>query len=352
MMLPVSVCIPIYNGENYLEECLNSVLNQSFKNFEVIVVDDQSSDTSFEIAKKYAAQDDRVRVFQNEQNLGLVNNWNRCIDLSHGEWIKFVFQDDLIELNCLKKMMNFAKLERGMIVCKRKIIFNDVSYEKQRLFDKYHDMLTLDTIFESRSDIDPDDFCQAVLGNLGKNFIGEPTAVMLHRTIFDQLGSFNPAFIQLCDLEFWVRVGCNHGMKYVPDTLATFRVHSNAVSLINRDMHRFRSNVLDFMLLYHEFLYNPHFERLRNSAFIQKPKVNLKTLLAIEGIRAKLIAKSVNKSLSTFAPSPMVELQSFLKNYPRANNSFECSWFKILGPLFRYRSLLMFMFRNIFTKLK
>ncbi|NQT57201.1 MAG: glycosyltransferase family 2 protein, partial [Desulfobacteraceae bacterium] len=144
-MFPVSVCIPVYNGEKYLEECLNSVLDQSFRNFEVVVVDDQSSDTSFEIARKYEARDDRVRVFHNAQNLGLVNNWNRCIELSHGKWIKFVFQDDLIESNCLEKMISAAIPERGMVVCRRRIVFDNVNHMVKRTFLKYSGRMSIDT---------------------------------------------------------------------------------------------------------------------------------------------------------------------------------------------------------------
>ncbi len=150
-MVPISVCIPVYNGEDYLKECLNSVINQSFRNFEVIVVDDQSSDASFEIARKFEARDDRVRVFQNETNLGLANNWNHCIEISHGEWIKFVFQDDLIQLDCLEKMIEFASPARGMVVCRRKIIFDNVSETIRRAFDDYSRKLSIDSILPSLS---------------------------------------------------------------------------------------------------------------------------------------------------------------------------------------------------------
>ena len=99
MKPPISVCVPTYNGMKYLRECLDSILVQSFENFEVIIVDDQSADGSVDLLSEYAAQDERIRVFRNPQNLGLVGNWNRCLDLASAEWIKFVFQDDLIGLN-------------------------------------------------------------------------------------------------------------------------------------------------------------------------------------------------------------------------------------------------------------
>ena len=64
-MIPISVCIPVYNGSDYLEECLGSVFAQTFSDFEVVLVDDNSSDHSLDIAQRYAASDDRICVFHN-----------------------------------------------------------------------------------------------------------------------------------------------------------------------------------------------------------------------------------------------------------------------------------------------
>jgi len=350
-MFPVSVCIPVYNGENYLEECLNSVLNQNYKAFEVIVVDDQSSDASFEIARKYGDQDDRIRVFQNDQNLNLVNNWNRCIELSSGEWIKFVFQDDLIELNCLEKMIEFASPARGMVVCRRKIIFDNVSETIRRTFDDYSRKLSIDSIFPSLSDISPDDFCNAVLDNLGYNFIGEPTSVMLHRSVFEKVGRFNSEFIQLCDLEFFSRIGCNFGLRYIPEALATFRVHSKAMSLISRNTQKLRMESCDLLLLYHEFVYNPIFQQMRVIASHRRPELNLKRLLAFEGIRARSIARSLHRKSLEAAFSPIDELNSFLKDYPAIDNIPTCKWLKLLGPLIRNRRIFMFLYKHIIGKI-
>jgi len=350
-MFPVSVCIPVYNGENYLEECLNSVLDQSFRNFEVVVVDDQSSDTSFEIARKYEARDDRVRVFHNAQNLGLVNNWNRCIELSHGKWIKFVFQDDLIESNCLEKMISAAIPERGMVVCRRRIVFDNVNHMVKRTFLKYSGRMSIDTIFQGRSDIGPEDFCNAVLDNLGYNFIGEPTAVMVHRGAFERIGRFNPEFIQLCDFEFFSRIGCNLGLRYIPETLATFRVHPKAMSLINRDTQKLRMETRDLLLLYHEFVYNPAFQRIRDIASHRRPEVNLKRLLTFEGIRAQAIAKKIHGKRLGPTTSPIDESNSFMTDYPETDTIPTSKWLKLLGPFIRNRRIFMLLYRHILGKI-
>ena len=212
-MFPLSVCIPTYNGGDYLEECLDSILNQTFSNFEIVIVDDHSTDNSFEIANHYASKESRIRVYRNKKNLGLVNNWNHCIELAKGEWIKFVFQDDLLEFNCLERMMESTNSSKEMIVCKRKITFDRDNDKIRRIYEPFLDRISIDRIFEGKTDISPNDFCHAITNNLKDNFIGEPTAVMLRRDVFDRYGMFNPNFIQLCDLEFWARVGCNCGMR-------------------------------------------------------------------------------------------------------------------------------------------
>ena len=94
----VSICIPTYNGEKYLKECLDSCIDQTFKSYEIIICDDCSSDGTIKIIEEYAKIFPQIILFQNDGNLGLVGNWNRCIHHSNGEWIKFVFQDDINDL--------------------------------------------------------------------------------------------------------------------------------------------------------------------------------------------------------------------------------------------------------------
>jgi glycosyltransferase involved in cell wall biosynthesis len=85
----VSICIPAYNGDQFISQAIESALAQTFTNLEIIVVDDGSKDGTVEIAESYAVHDSRVRVYRNAQNLGLPRNWDRCRDLATGNWIMF-----------------------------------------------------------------------------------------------------------------------------------------------------------------------------------------------------------------------------------------------------------------------
>ena len=96
-----SIIIPVYNVEKYLVECLESIVNQSFKDFEVICVNDGSTDNSLEILQKYAENDERFKVL-NQENQGQGVARNNALNIANGEYILFVDPDDFIELNMLE----------------------------------------------------------------------------------------------------------------------------------------------------------------------------------------------------------------------------------------------------------
>lgn len=106
----VSVVTPVYNTEKYLAECIESVLRQTYRNFEFIIVDNQSKDRSLEIARQYAERDDRIRIVENEAFLGQMANWNRSMRLvsTESEYCKVVHADDWLFPECLEEMVACA----------------------------------------------------------------------------------------------------------------------------------------------------------------------------------------------------------------------------------------------------
>jgi glycosyltransferase involved in cell wall biosynthesis len=99
-----SVLVTVYNREAYLAECLKSILASSFEDFEVIVVDDGSTDGSVEIARHFESLDSRIHVHLNPVNLGDYPNRNRAAELARGKYLKYVDSDDLIRPDGLEKM--------------------------------------------------------------------------------------------------------------------------------------------------------------------------------------------------------------------------------------------------------
>lgn len=112
----VSIIIPIYNTEDYLEKCLKSVLNQTYKNLEIILINDGSSDNSAEIAKKYEKIDRRVLYFE-QKNSGVSSARNYGLDLATGDYILFIDSDDWVESTIVEKLLNRMHSQNVDISC-------------------------------------------------------------------------------------------------------------------------------------------------------------------------------------------------------------------------------------------
>src|SRR5262249_24131117 len=117
MRARVTVCIPTYNGASYIGQSIESVLRQTYGNLEILVGDDANRCETAAIVRQYARKDSRIRIVINEVNLGLVSNWNRCVELATSDWIKFVLQDDLIEPECVAKMIDVPAAASPLRVC-------------------------------------------------------------------------------------------------------------------------------------------------------------------------------------------------------------------------------------------
>lgn len=103
----VSILIPVYNREKIILETLHSAVNQTYKNVEIIVVDNKSTDNTFEILKVFAESYPNVKVYQNEENIGPVRNWKKCLDYATGEYAKILWSDDLITPDFIEKTLPY-----------------------------------------------------------------------------------------------------------------------------------------------------------------------------------------------------------------------------------------------------
>ena len=102
----VSVLIPVYNGEPFLAECIESVLAQNFADYELLISDDGSTDGSSAVIRRYAERDGRIRWWRNPRNLGIGGNFNACLKAARGEYLKYVLQDDkLLDPAVLRRMV-------------------------------------------------------------------------------------------------------------------------------------------------------------------------------------------------------------------------------------------------------
>ena len=104
----ISVIVPVYNVEDYLDRCIESIINQTYKNLEIILVDDGSTDSSGKKCDEYALRDGRIKVFHKE-NGGVSSARNMGLDIATGDYIGFVDSDDLLEHNMYEMLLNNAE---------------------------------------------------------------------------------------------------------------------------------------------------------------------------------------------------------------------------------------------------
>ena len=329
----VSICIPTYNGADHLDACLQSALAQSVTDLEIVVVDDASTDASPEVARRHALTDERVRVHCNEARLGLAGNWNRSVDLAQGQWIKFLFQDDVLEPDACEQLLAAAGPDRPLVTGKRRLVIEaGVDQDTSNYFGR---LPKLEGLFPSKDFVAPELLCTALVQHLAVNFIGEPSAVLLHRSVFERFGCFNPLMIQLADLEFWARIGVQTGLAVVAKTVATFRIHSRSASSANLRAQKYRKDILDPLILYHQYGHGPGFGPLRRAAWAMSPQVSFAKVTAVEAERARRMAEQAARNGE---PSMLLAWREVARAHPRLRWSPRAWWLRLRHALGARRS--------------
>ncbi|MCX9156867.1 glycosyltransferase [Niveibacterium sp. 24ML] len=336
-MTLVSICIPTYNGARYLEASIQSALNQSYRDLEILIVDDCSKDETVDVAKRFAARDKRVRFVQNKRNLGLVGNWNRCIELATGAWIKFLFQDDLLQAECVQLMLDEAERQSALFVaCDREFLFEASTDDSLRAIYA-RNRSVINAFLGPNRGASPEAYAQRILRRINNNYVGEPTSTLIHRDVFQQLGLFDSECIQLCDLEFWSRAASHYGIAFVPQALTTFRVHSSATSAVNRTAHSFRSVGLEGLILIDAYLEKEVYAHLRE---LWTTLGSLARVLIERHHRANEVWEYVRHARKSSTEGRVIrgEYEVFLARHPRCrvSRSDHLKWLARSLPL-RYK---------------
>ncbi|HXC05614.1 MAG TPA: glycosyltransferase family 2 protein [Bacteroidia bacterium] len=261
----VSICIPVYNGASYLRECLDSALCQTMDDFEIILVDDRSSDSSYAILQEYASKSTKIRLFQNETNLGLVGNWNRSVELAGGTWIKFLFQDDMLHPACLQKMLDASSGGDELIVSERHFRIEEQVPEWMKHYYR-QEVLSLERIYADKvpAIIDAKTVSALAVHYLSLNFIGEPTTILFRKSMLPKLGVFDARIFQICDLEYFLRIATQTGLIHVPEALTTFRVHTSSATFTTVSKKAFTASCADPAILSGKLLHADEFALFRS----------------------------------------------------------------------------------------
>jgi glycosyltransferase involved in cell wall biosynthesis len=117
----VSIGLPVYNGENYIKNSIDTILNQTFKDIELIICDNASNDRTREICLKYLEEDPRICYYRNERNMGATYNFNRAFFLSKGKYFKWAAHDDLLGEDFIQKCVDILENNNDIVLCYSKV---------------------------------------------------------------------------------------------------------------------------------------------------------------------------------------------------------------------------------------
>ena len=211
----ISIVIPVYNAQEFLEECINSSLNQTYDNIEIIAVDDGSTDQSPEILKRYS---DKIMTIT-KKNGGTASALNLGIKNMSGEWFKWLSADDVLYPNALEEMI----LESSKVENKERTIF----YSNYDIINSDGDIIEK---FIEPNYNQLETFQQGVI--LLDHYFGNGTTSLIHRSAIQRYGAFNETIGYKEDYEFWLRYCVLHKCRLhlIPKTLAKYRVHQKQLT--------------------------------------------------------------------------------------------------------------------------
>lgn len=226
----VSVLVPVFNGEPFLAECLDSILAQDFADCEILISDDCSTDGSPSLLQRYAAKDQRIRWWRNDRNLGLNGNFNLCLREAKGEYIKYLLQDD--------KLLSSTAVSRMVEELNQHPEVSLVGSASQIL--DAHSRVTDVRVFFKPGVLDGR---QTIMRCLERaNLIGEPSVVMFRRA--QAARGFDEQLPQSLDLDMWFHLLEQGDFAYMAESLCAFRRHAAQQTKVNQ-----RNGIGDEVLL-------------------------------------------------------------------------------------------------------
>ncbi|HTN46485.1 MAG TPA: glycosyltransferase family 2 protein [Flavipsychrobacter sp.] len=203
----VSVLMTAYNREKYIAQAIESVLASSYQHFELIIVDDGSKDATVAIARTYEAKDHRVKVYQNEKNLGDYPNRNKAASYANGKYIKYLDSDDIMYEHCLQVMV--GAMEK----------FPEAGFGLSCLYEAAHPY--------PRCISSHDAYMEHFYGF--RHFDRAPGSSIIKKASFDAVGGFSGQRM-IGDNELWLTLGRNFPLVKFPPDLYWSRMHEGQES--------------------------------------------------------------------------------------------------------------------------
>lgn len=267
----VSILIPTFNRANYIGFALDSALSQTYRNIEIIVHDDASTDDTQNVLSKY--RDPRLRIIRTKTNHSMIGGWNYIVKKAKGEYIKFLASDDLLEPSCVEDLVGIASKypQAALITCTRKFVDNTGHIIKKMGF-------------ASRTErVGGIEHARWILTSIRQNLIGEPTAVMYPKRLVRLAGEYDARFSQFADFEYWIRLLAYGDLVYLHKPLCSFRVHASSNTSKAILDGRF---ITEIFTLINKYYKDPIFLNTFSLSEVDRAKViKLKTLDTLKNIK-------------------------------------------------------------------
>lgn len=221
----ISVIIPAYNYAHFLPQALNSILEQTYANWECIIIDDGSTDDTKVVAKKFTAADDRIK-YHYQVNAGLSASRNKGIELAKGEWIQFLDADDLLHSEKFSKQLAVFMREQDADIVYSDYMWFEQSIQAAWIAPGYYSAIKGDA-------------CKAFLMSWEKGFSIPIHSYLFRRSCFMRWGLFDIHLPTHEDLDLQLRYSL-HGAAYVysEGVMAYYRVHQNSMAKDLTLMHK------------------------------------------------------------------------------------------------------------------
>ncbi len=204
----VTVLMPVYNGEKYLKDAIESILTQDFTDFEFLIINDGSSDSSEKIIATYS--DIRIRLLKNEKNIGLVNTLNKGLEAALGEYIVRMDCDDVSLKNRLTVQVNYMDKNTDIGAC-----------------GSYYNMMIDGRKAVVDLPLNKHEMKSYMMFNCP---ISHPTAIIRSSVIRKEKLSYNQDYIHAEDYQFWSRLSECSNLANLPDVLLNYRMHENQIT--------------------------------------------------------------------------------------------------------------------------
>ncbi len=237
MAPPVSICLPVLNGQAFLSTAIDSILGQTYPHFELLISDDGSTDGSLDVINHYLKSDSRIKLLERHSPLGLFGNYNNCLRSSAGKYVKPFAQDDVLHLSFLSEAV--AVMEENPTVAL--LSTARISIDAKGNPDDWEGITDASAVLKKTGQIASHLVEKASLFPV-VNFIGEPSAVMFSSRATGE--GFDTRFNHLGDLEYWLQILKKGDYFFLNKKLCFFRRHCDTASTQNEQSLLYAPDIL------------------------------------------------------------------------------------------------------------